>query len=166
MSRLLQTIILALCAVLFAACSTTSPSKASSPEILSRTVVAGKGIPNGRSDSGMPFTKVASASNDSTYGYSPKNPIKVVTVTGDPKQGSLASRLYLNALRDSNGQPIEYERRGSCCQFATPNGVMGGGLLDVYDIKIDGVKVPVVLYVNMYDPGALVAPIGFTPRSQ
>lgn len=166
MRRLLQTTILALCAVLLAACSTSSPPKASSPEILSKTVVAGKGVPNGRSDSGMTFNKVANASTDPTYGYSPKNPIKVVTVAGDPRQGSLASRMYLNGLRGLNGQPIEYERRGSCCQYATPNGVMGGGILDVYDIKIDGIKEPVVLYVNMYDPGTLVAPMGFIPRLQ
>ena len=103
-------------------------------------------------------------SKDPTFGRNPENPIKVGT--GNLRDGPRAERMYLNALRGPFGQPVEYERSGSCCQFETPNGLMGAGMLDVYEVKIDGTTESVKLYINMYDSGVLLAPMGFTPRAR
>ena len=67
----------------------------------------------------------------------------------------------MNALRGPKGEKITYDRKGSCCHFETSNGFMGGGLLDRYEVKIDGSSKIYILYVNMYDPGPLKAPMGF-----
>ena len=80
------------------------------------------------------------------------------------RNGPRNERLYLNALRSYDGHAIDFERRGSCCGFATPNGTMGGGLLDVYVITTPDSPAPVLLYLNMYDSGELIAPQGFTVR--
>jgi hypothetical protein len=107
--------------------------------------------------------KLTEVSDDGSYGYTEKNPIKV----GGAKksEGPLNERRFLNALQGPNGGRISYVRKGSCCTFETPNGIMGGGLLDVYEVKYDGLEKPIVLYINMYDYGILKAPKGFTYRS-
>lgn len=97
-------------------------------------------------------------SSDSTYGYSYQNPIKVGVTKADPAN----ERKFLNALAGPKGETINYERRGSCCQFKTENGLMGGGLLDKYEIKWAGLEKPLFLYINMYDPGEMKVPVGFT----
>jgi len=99
-------------------------------------------------------------STDSTYGYSAANPIKV----GGTEKGPANERKFLNALAGPNGETIRYERLGSCCPFDSPNGFMGGGLLDKYEIKWSGQAKPVILYINMYDYDALKVPVGFTVK--
>jgi hypothetical protein len=102
-----------------------------------------------------PFT-LTEVSTDETYGYSQKNPIKV---------GGLSparERRFLDQLLGPSGEPIRYDRDGSCCGFETPNGIMGGGLLDIYSVWIGTKAEPVKLYINMYDFEQPKAPKGFT----
>ena len=108
-------------------------------------------------DPPAPATAVAAA--DSTYGYSQANPIKV----GGFKEGRRAElqHEYLRALRGPDGQMVRYERRGSCCPYDTPNGMMGRGLLDVYEGTYDGLATPIVLYLTLYDFEQPRAPRGF-----
>lgn len=103
--------------------------------------------------------KLTGVSEDATYGFTQKNPIKV---GGSIQGGAANERRYLNALLGPNGERIEYFRRGSCCGFKTPNGINGMGLLDAYEVKYQGLDKPIVLYVDMYDYGYLKAPKGFT----
>ena len=95
------------------------------------------------------------------YGYSQEAPIRVA---GLADRGPASERAYLDRLRDADGNPVTYERQGSCCAFRTPNGMIDDtGLLDMYEVtRSDGSTV--VLYLNMYDPpqGELRAPAGFT----
>ncbi len=98
-------------------------------------------------------------SDDETYGYTEDNPINVGGVKFT--EGPLNQRRFLNALYSPTGKPIEYYRKASCCQFETENGLMGQGLLDVYEITWKGEMVPIILYLNMYDYGPLKAPKGF-----
>jgi hypothetical protein len=104
--------------------------------------------------------KLTSVSDDPSYGYSEKNPIKVGGVNNS--EGPLNERRFLNALLGPDNQLIKYRRLGSCCPFDTPNGLMGGGLLDQYEITYEGLEKPIVLYINMYDYDVLLAPKGFT----
>ena len=47
--------------------------------------------------------------------------------------------------------------------FPTPNGLFGpAALLDQYEVTYEGLARPVLLYLNMYDPGEARAPAGFT----
>lgn len=140
-------------------CATTKPP---SPrlEILANTTSGGKGTPWGRSDSIAKFTKLTDTTSDPAYGLTEKNPIKV---------GGLSERNeaeYLNGLRGPSGEPIEYERLGSCCPFKTPNAMIENvGLLDAFRVTYAGQAKPSVLYIDFYDDGPLYVPVGFNPRS-
>ena len=146
----------------FGCASQSLPRSEDQPKIESRTTSQGKGVPNGRSDSTEPFLRLQATATDTTYGHTPANPIKV----GGTKLGPTREKMYLNALMGANGQPIEYERLGSCCHFSTPNGIHGGGLLDAFRITFQGQRKSSILYMNIYDEGDLLVPVGFSPRSR
>jgi hypothetical protein len=90
-----------------------------------------------------------------SYGFSPENPIHV---GGGPD----GQHEFLETLRGPEGQPLAWRRLGSCCEFETPNGIMGFGLLDLYEVTYEGLQRPVILYLDMYESGPLMAPVGFT----
>ncbi len=94
---------------------------------------------------------------DSSYGFTENKPIKV----GGGEGGPASERKYLNALTGPNGETVTYNRIGSCCFFESKNSPLGGGLLDKYAVSYQGKKDTVVLYLNMYDKGKLLAPVGF-----
>ncbi len=104
--------------------------------------------------------KLTTASDDDSYGYTEQNPVKV----GGAKQnqGPSNERRFLNALLGPGGEPVTYQRQGSCCPFKTRNGMMGSGLLDRYEVTYEGLKKPLIIYINMYDTAELKAPKGFT----
>ena len=105
---------------------------------------------------------VTELSADKTYGYTEGNPVKVGGV--EKSEGPLNERRFLNALAGPNGERITYSRLGSCCHFKTKNGIMGGGLLDKYQVQWEGLAEPVLIYINMYDYGPLKVPAGFTAK--
>lgn len=100
-------------------------------------------------------------SDDKTYGYSPQNAIKV-GIAKNGESGPANERSYLNALLGPEGQKVTYKRLGGCCPVESKNGMMGMAMLDKYEVTYEGLDQPVYLYLNMYDPGRLFAPAGFT----
>ena len=99
---------------------------------------------------------------DPDYGYSETQPIKVGT--GSANDGPKNERRFLNALAGPNGEPISYTRGGSCCGVKSKNGFMGVAMLDFYEVTWQGSTDTATLYLNMYDPGELKAPVGFAIR--
>jgi hypothetical protein len=161
----MRTLIFSILALLLGACQSSSPvvssgSPNSRPEIVSSVRSSGKGVPNGRSDSRSPYWDVPplEVAGDQSYGRSPENPIR----TGPAAAGGHV--LFLNALRGPNGEPVEYERKGACCEFLDASLAFGGGLLDVYLVKVDGSNAVIELYVDMYRPGRPQLPAGFKQR--
>lgn len=135
-------------------------SKEASPEILAVTKSNGRGTPWGRSDSTERFTRLTDTTTDPTYGLAQENPIKV----GGFSESNEAE--YLNGLRSPSGEPIAYERVGSCCPFKTPNAMVGGiGLLDAFRVTYAGQAQPSILYIDFYDGGPLHVPVGFSARA-
>ena len=106
--------------------------------------------------------KLTAVSEDDTYAFSEKNPVRVRGVGSGPKN----ERRFLNALLGPNGEVITYVRRGSCRSFKTLNGLAGRGLLDMYEVRYNGLEKPLIIYINMYNAGKLKAPKGFTYRTQ
>lgn len=95
-------------------------------------------------------------SEDATYGYSDKNPIKVGSK--DEFGGPEAERAYLELLLDAKGKPVEFKRLFSGGK--SPDGKP----LDCYEVTLDdGTKVR--LWINMYhpknEPAKQPAPVGF-----
>jgi hypothetical protein len=143
---------------LFGCAASTPPS--TKPQILANTVSGGKGTPWGRSDSTDTFTRLTDTARDPTYGLTQGNPIKV----GGFSESNEAE--YLNGLRGPAGEPIAYERVGSCCPFKTPNAMVEGiGLLDAFRVTYAGQAEPSILYIDFYDDAPLQVPVGFSART-
>jgi hypothetical protein len=107
----------------------------------------------------LPFL-IQETSTDASYGFTETNPVRV---GGGKEAGVRNQQRYLNALLGPQGQPIEYQREASCCAFKIDaGGVLNEGQLDVYSITWKGQKAPLRLYLNMYEEGALAAPVGLT----
>lgn len=91
---------------------------------------------------------------EGAYGFTPGNPIHV---GGGPG----GQRAFLETLTGPHGEPLAWRRLGSCCEFETPNGLMGLGLLDMYEVTYEGLEQSVILYLDMYDSEPVTAPAGF-----
>ena len=104
--------------------------------------------------------RLAGVSKDSTYGYTPENPVLVGGI--QIRQGPWNSRRYLNALAGPKGEAVTYERAGSCCPIEGEPGQAGQALLDHYRVIWEGAPDSVSLYLNLYSEGELKAPVGFT----
>jgi hypothetical protein len=60
----------------------------------------------------------------------------------------------LNLLRDVNGKPINYERKGSCCEYKSENGLFGAAKVDIYEINYtneNGSSTKSLIYISMWD---------------
>lgn len=142
-----------------ASATTATVASSPTPEILAVTTSAGKGRPWGRSDSDQPFGRLAGVATDPTYGLVQDNPVKV----GGFSESNEAE--FLNGLRGPEGQPVEYERVGSCCPFKTANAMIGDvGLLDAFRVTYAGQAQPAVIYIDFYDTDELQVPMGFSAR--
>lgn len=130
-SRSMKYLVLSLLStVAFGLANAQSDLAPASPQVESKpnSVQAQQGLPNGRSDRNEPFFKTVRLplASDPSYGMTPEKPIR----TG-PRQHNIHI-LLLNSLRGTNGEPIEYERKTSCCFFEDKNLPLGGGMFDVY----------------------------------
>lgn len=96
--------------------------------------------------------RLEKTAKNKTYGFTEKNPVMVGTGT---EGGPANQRAYLDLLRDEQGQPVTYERLGSCCPYKSEHGYIGGmGMLDQYEITYlneRGVEKKAVVYISFYD---------------
>jgi hypothetical protein len=99
-------------------------------------------------------------STDKKYGYQKDYPINIFyRNTVDQK---VNQERFLNALAGPKGEKITYTKLESCCPFPTKRSDMGVGLLDVYELKWEGQNKPILLYLNIYEKGILMVPVGLT----
>ena len=98
-------------------------------------------------------------SKDLKYGYNPDYPINVFYK--NTKDETINQQRYLNALTGPNGEKLFYKKTDICCPFPTKNSELGGGFLDIYEITWVGQKSPIKLYLNIYEKGELMVPMGF-----
>lgn len=99
-------------------------------------------------------------SKDKKYGYEPDYPINVFYKNS--KDENLNATRYLNALAGPKGEKITYTKLESCCPFPTKRNEMGAGFLDIYELKWEGQKESVKLYLNIYEKGQLLVPVGLS----
>jgi hypothetical protein len=104
-------------------------------------------------DGSMVLTEI---SKDKKYGYqsSHKTAIKV----GKVENGY----AFLSALLGPNGEPVRFQRLGSCCRFKSETADFGYGFLDEYEVYYQGLDRPMVLYINGYEYETPQCPVGFT----
>lgn len=99
-------------------------------------------------------------SNDKNYGYNKDYPINIFY--GTTNNVTINQQRFFNALAGPKGEKITYTKLESCCPFPAKRSDMGAGLLDVYELKWEGQKTPIILYLNIYEKGALMVPVGLT----
>ena len=99
-------------------------------------------------------------SKDKRYGYEKEYPINIFY--SNTKNETINQQRYLNALAGPKGEKITYTKLESCCPFPTKRSEMGAGFLDVYELKWEGQQNPVTLYLNIYEKGILMVPVGLT----
>jgi hypothetical protein len=99
-------------------------------------------------------------SKDKKYGYDRDYPINIFYY--NTKNDTINQKRYLNALAGPNGEKITYIKLESCCPFPTKRSEMGAGLLDVYELKWEGLLKPIRLYLNIYEKGVLQVPVGLS----
>ncbi|UWY26661.1 2-dehydro-3-deoxyphosphooctonate aldolase [Flavobacterium sp. TR2] len=95
---------------------------------------------------------------DKKYGYDPDYPVNIFFQNTNNE--ALNETRFLNALAGPNGEKITYTRLETCCPFPTKRSNMGAGFLNVYELKWEGQKKPVKLYLNIYEKGILMVPMG------
>lgn len=100
--------------------------------------------------------KLSDIATDKKYGYEPnhKTAIKVGKVENE--------YAYMRALQGPNGEKIQAQRISSCCEFKSKTAAFGSGLLDKWEITYDGLKSPIILYLNSYDFETPKCPFGLT----
>jgi hypothetical protein len=99
-------------------------------------------------------------SKDKKYGYEKEYPINVFY--RNTKDESINQQRFLNALAGPKGEKISFTKLESCCPFPTKNTDLGAGFLDVYELKWEGQNKPILLYLNIYEKGVLMVPVGLT----
>lgn len=116
------------------------------------------------------FTKLI-ASTDSTYGYSQQNPLKLKK--GNQGKSIINSEMFLSGLKTQDNQSLTYIYRTTVndLQYKEPKikltnrytGMPLGsklGLLDRYVFLTSNTKDTLKLYVDIYNKGALMLPMG------
>jgi hypothetical protein len=107
---------------------------------------------------------ISEFSTDRKYGYDQDYPINIFFES--TRNETINQQRFLNALAGPKGEKISYTKLESCCPFPTKRSEMGAGLLDVYELKWEGQKTPVILYLNIYEKGVLMVPFGLSLKNK
>ncbi len=99
-------------------------------------------------------------SKDKKYGYDKDYPINVYYKNS--KDETINQERFLNSLAGPKGEKITFKKTESCCPFPTKTTEIGVGFLDVYKINWEGQSTPLLLYLNIYEKGKLMIPLGLT----
>lgn len=103
---------------------------------------------------------ISEYSKDKKYGYDKEYPINVFF--NNTKNETINQDRFLNALTGPKGEKITFTKLERCCPFPTKRSELGAGLLDVYELRWAGLKKPVLLYLNIYEKGVLMVPMGLS----
>ena len=95
-------------------------------------------------------------SKDKKYGFEPDYPVNVFYLNS--KDENLNAKRFLDALAEK----ITYTKIESCCPFPTKRHQIGAGFLDVYELIWVDQKQPIKLYMNIYEKGYLMVPVGLS----
>ena len=106
---------------------------------------------------------ITEVSNDKKYGYNKDYPINLGFENEINSQKNVA--LFFNALTGKNGEKITYQKVENCCPFPTKRNAMGAGSLDIYEIALEGNTTKIRLYLNVFEKGKVLCPVGFSIKN-
>ncbi|MCL9806629.1 2-dehydro-3-deoxyphosphooctonate aldolase [Flavobacterium amniphilum] len=105
---------------------------------------------------------ITEKATDKKYAYNENYPVNVgFTSLNDGPNNQIR---FLNALAGPNGEKVTYVKKDACCPFPTKKTEMGAGIIDMFEVTWEGNTKPVILYINKFEKGALMIPVGFTAR--
>lgn len=113
---------------------------------------------NGTYDSFI-ITKMAT---NKKYAYHQDYPVNVGFTSLE--DGAKNQVRFLNALAGPKGEKITYKLVDTCCPFPTKKSSMGAGMIDIFEITWEGNTTPLRIYVNKFEKGELMIPLGLTIR--
>lgn len=99
-------------------------------------------------------------SKDKKYGYDKDYPVNIFFT--NTKNETINQGRFLNALAGPKGEKITFTKLENCCPFPTKRSELGAGFLAVYELKWEGQNKPVLLYLNIYEKGILMVPVGLS----
>lgn len=95
--------------------------------------------------------KLVEISTDKSYGFSPKNPVKV----GTGSNGAIENeQTYFDLLRDEMGQHVKYIFKEKGPNFLSKSGLDGKGFLTKYEIKYnskEGISKTTQIFLNHFE---------------
>lgn len=101
---------------------------------------------------------VTEFSNDPKYGFDPDYPVNVFYKNS--KSETINAERYLRALSGPNGEKLFFKKVDSCCPFPSKRTDMGAGFIDIYELTWVGQKKRMRIYINIYEKGAILVPMG------
>ncbi|QSW89551.1 MULTISPECIES: 2-dehydro-3-deoxyphosphooctonate aldolase [Flavobacterium] len=107
---------------------------------------------------------ISQFSKDKKYGYDPDYPVNIFF--RNTRNEAENEVRFLNALAGPNGEKITFKRLETCCPFPTKRSDMGAGFLNVYELTWEGQKKPITLYLNVYEKGILMVPMGLSLKKE
>lgn len=102
-------------------------------------------------------------SSEKEYGYDEDYPINLGFE--NEKKSEINVSYYFNGLLGKKGEKITYEKVESCCPFPTKRNTMGAGSLDIYEITFEGNSKKIRLYINVFEKGKVLCPVGFSIKN-
>ena len=98
---------------------------------------------------------IGEISTDKSYGFKTKTNIKVGSVRNE--------YAFIAQLTGPNGEEITANRLGSGWDVKSKNSPIGNKVpLDKWEIKYEGLKEPIIIYLNGYDYEKPKCPIGLS----
>ncbi len=101
---------------------------------------------------------------DKKYGYHPDYPVNLGFGLLDQREAN--QEKFLNALQGPNGEKISYAHHENCCPFPSNTSPLGSGMLDVYLISWNTNQKPLTLYLNTFEKGKILIPVGLTAKTK
>ena len=94
-------------------------------------------------------------STDKSYGFKPRKNIKVGSVKNE--------YAFIAQLTGPNGEEITAKRLGSGWEVKSKNAPFGGKVpLDKWEIRYEGLREPIFIYLNGYDYQKPKCPVGLS----
>ncbi len=96
-------------------------------------------------------------STDKKYGYTKEYPINIFYQNTSTDKNQVR---FLNALSGPKGEAITYKKLENTSPFPAQRSDMGAGFLETYELSWEGLSKPIILYLNIYEKGVLMVPVG------
>jgi hypothetical protein len=102
---------------------------------------------------------ITEISRDPKYGYDQDYPINIGFFPYPTSEINV--QRYFGALTGPKGEKLTYNKVDTCCPFPSKKSDMGAGLLDIYEVRWEGLAEPLRIHINLYEKGGIIAPAGF-----